>query len=345
MLRSVVLLSVAGLQSVQADCPQGITCSQIKANDLTFDCHVAGDNGKSGDVLLLHGFPERASMYDELMRQLASKGFRSVACDQRGYSPGASPDGVENYMYNLLRDDVFAVAAAAGFEKFHLVGHDHGSALGWYTAGSAKGKQSLLSYTGMSVPHTDAFSAGLFGPDADEQQQVASQYFSMFVLNNSATLDFDFWYHAMGSSAGFKSATEFQKALWWYNGAMSLGVLAQPPQFTAWELTTKGDLAMASLREVFGVNPDLAKDGAAQTTAAGDISVPSLFVCGSTDTALLCTRPFAKKSESYCKGGYTYLEVNCGHDVLSCSSSAETQKVIAGVIAHVTSANTNLMLV
>merc|ERR1719282_290115 len=104
----------------------------------------------------------------------------------------------------------------------------------------------------------------------------------------------------MGSSAGFASAKDFQKALWWYNGAMDVGVLAQPPQFTAWELTEKGDLAMAALREAFGINKDLSTKGAPQKTATGDISVPSLFVCGNTDTSLLCTRPYAKQTEQYC---------------------------------------------
>lgn len=243
---------------------------------------------------------------------------------------------MEDYLYHLLREDVFAMAEAAGFKKFHLVGHDHGSALGWYSAGSSLGKQQLLSYTGMSVPHIDAFSAGLYGPGADEQQQIASQYFSMFVLPNSASLHLDFFFNSMGKSDGFKSATDFQKAMWWYNGGQMDGVLAIPPQFTAWELTKKGNLAMASLRELFGVNPNVPKEGAAQTNKTGQISVPALFVCGSSDTALLCTRPYAKETSTYCTGGYTYLEVNCGHQVLDCS---ESQKVIDGVIAHVSATN------
>ena len=90
----------------------------------------------------------------------------------------------------------------------------------------------LQSFTALSIPHPAAFSAGLFGPAADRQQQVASQYFTMFVLNGSASLHHDFWYLSMGRSAGssagpagstwatFGSAAAFQKALWWYNGAI-----------------------------------------------------------------------------------------------------------------------------
>merc|ERR1719421_886353 len=101
-------------------------------------------------------------MYMPLMRTLAAKDYRSVACNQRGYSPGAAPANVSDYNYNLLRDDVFAVAAAVNYttggRKFHLVGHDHGAVLGWVATASAAGKASLLSYSALSIPHVDAFS-------------------------------------------------------------------------------------------------------------------------------------------------------------------------------------------
>lgn len=86
--------------------------------------------------MLLHGFPEFANMYDDLMRALAGAGYTSVACDQRGYSAGASPTDVESYNYDILRDDVFNIAEAVGFQEFHLIGHDHGGALGWHATAS-----------------------------------------------------------------------------------------------------------------------------------------------------------------------------------------------------------------
>lgn len=322
-----------------AECPEGIECKELTTPDgLIFNCHVAGEGGKAGDVMLLHGFPERMSMYDELMRQLAAKGFRSVACDQRGYSPGASPPNVENYAYHILRDDVWHMADAAGFGKFHLIGHDHGSVLGWYTAGSEDGRDRLLSYAGLSVPHNDAFAAGLYGPEADEQQQVASQYFSIFTMNNSASLDFGLLYHAMGSSDGFNSEADFQKALWWYNGAYDEGVMAGPPQWSSGELLLKGEPAIAAFRAAFGKNPAISEAGTPQRTQTGKITMPALFVCGNQDSYLKCARPFAKKTQDYCVGGYTYLEAVCGHSVLDCSDKAETQKIIDGIVSHVAAA-------
>jgi len=96
-----------------------------------------------------------------------------------------------------LRDDVFAIAAASNFSKFHLVGHDHGACLGWVSAGSAEGRAKVLSYSSLSIPHPTAFNAALAGPAGDLQQQIASQYFTMFVLNDSAAIHNDFWYNSM----------------------------------------------------------------------------------------------------------------------------------------------------
>ena len=87
--------------------------------------------------------------------------INAVACDLRGYSPGASPDALRDYHYDVLVSDVFALAEAAGFSDFHLVGHDHGAALGWVVSSQSQGK--ILSYTAMSVPHTNRFSDALCG--------------------------------------------------------------------------------------------------------------------------------------------------------------------------------------
>jgi pimeloyl-ACP methyl ester carboxylesterase len=40
---------------------------------------------------LLHGFPETSIMWEPLLEKLSKAGYRVVAFDQRGYSPGARP--------------------------------------------------------------------------------------------------------------------------------------------------------------------------------------------------------------------------------------------------------------
>lgn len=345
-LRAVAMLGVASaFGREQPDCTSDISCKEVQASDLIFDCRFGGEGNTRGNVVLLHGFPEYATMYDDTMRALASQGYASMACDQRGYSPGASPADVESYNYDLLRDDVFNVAAAVGFNSFHLVGHDHGGILGWVVAASPEATGRVLSYASLSSPHPDALSKALVGTDIDQQQQCASQYFSMFVETDSASTHIGFWCNIFHLSPARPDCDQVQRGLYWYNGARAAGYMAIPPILSPWGMVGKGGActAAAALRVSWGKgNGDSPKEGTPQSVAVGQIPVPSLFVCGSSDTSLLCNRPYAKASEDYCQAGFTYVEVDCGHGLLSCGKQDQTQKTIDSIVQHVKSASAAL---
>lgn len=312
-------------------------CVSIVANNLTFSCRVSNTTASpaKGTVMLLHGFPEWSSMYTGVMTSLAASGYSSIACDQRGYSPGARPEKETDYNYNTLESDVWAIAHAVGYEKFHLVGHDHGAVLGWKTASSQQGKDRILSYSALSIPHLDAFSAGLFGPDADVDQQVASQYFSMFLMNGSASLDFSAMYHLMGSD--FPDANSFQKALWWYSGANQAGVMSFPPLFSATDLLIKyKNPAMAAMRQAYSGCEECKQhqEGWAAAAPVGKVVMPALYVCGKSDSAILCNKPYALKTKDFCEGKYEYLAVDCGHDVTDCKETgAVTEAILRNIAA------------
>ena len=148
-----------------------------------------------------------------------------------------------------------------------------------------------------------------------------------------------FWYYTLGYTSGgegFASADDFQKALWWYNGAMDASFQAFPPTMSATELTKNGQVMMASLRLLFGGEPD---DGQPAQNPIGQVSTPSLYVCGTADTAILCSKPYAQKTKDYIAPdvAYTYLEVDCGHDLLtSCGyfKSDQIQKTMDAIQAH-----------
>jgi hypothetical protein len=58
---------------------------------------------KEGEaVLLLHGFPQFADGWAEVMAALAKAGYRAIAIDQRGYSAGARPERVRDYAVDEL---------------------------------------------------------------------------------------------------------------------------------------------------------------------------------------------------------------------------------------------------
>jgi hypothetical protein len=207
---------------------------------------------------------------------------------------------------------------------------------------SPEGQASLLSYSSLSIPHVDAFSAGLQGPAADLPQQIASQYFTMFILPDSASLHGGVFYYTLAKTSGdsnsgtFGSKAAFQKAMWWYNGAFAASIMSAPPLMSASSLLSHGSVSMAALRGLFGGIPN---NGTAAAHPIGKISTPALYVCGKSDSAILCNRPYALATKDHVTGPYTYLEVDCGHGVLSCSKSGETDKVISGIVAHVMANN------
>lgn len=141
----------------------------VTVGDLTFDVRTSGP--EDGDaVILLHGFPENSLSWSGVVPMLAGAGLRVIAPDQRGYSPGARPTGVEAYTTDLLADDVIGLADALGVGTFHLVGHDWGAAVSWVIA--SRHRERLRTLTAVSVPHLAAFGAAL-REDADQQQRAS----------------------------------------------------------------------------------------------------------------------------------------------------------------------------
>src|SRR5580698_4154854 len=69
----------------------------------TFTTDAAGPAG-GPLVLLLHGFPESRHSWRAALPALAAAGYRAVASDQRGYSPGARPDPCA-FRRALLKED------------------------------------------------------------------------------------------------------------------------------------------------------------------------------------------------------------------------------------------------
>ena len=96
------------------------------ANGVTF--HYL-EMGRGPLVLCLHGFPDNAHTYSDLLPVLAAAGFRGVAPFMRGYAPTTpAPDG--RYQSVLLAQDAVALIARAGgrarlFGRSRLGGRGH----------------------------------------------------------------------------------------------------------------------------------------------------------------------------------------------------------------------------
>jgi pimeloyl-ACP methyl ester carboxylesterase len=147
---------------------------QVIHDALTFDVVDAGPT--DGEVVvLLHGFPQDSSAWDQVAQTLAAAGFRTLAPDQRGYSPGARPTGAGAYTVRRLVDDLWAVLDAAGVDQAHVVGHDWGAAVAWGAA--ADRPDRLRSLTALSVPHPAAMRAGLL-----RGQALRSSYIGLLLV-------------------------------------------------------------------------------------------------------------------------------------------------------------------
>lgn len=140
---------------------------RVRLGELTFDVTVAGpDDGTP--ILLLHGFPESSASWRPVTPRLVRAGLRVIAPNQRGYSPDARPERVDEYRFDRLVGDVVGLLDAYDIESAHLVGHDWGAAVAWQVAGGHP--ERIRSLTAVSVPHPSAFGWAL-REDADQQRR------------------------------------------------------------------------------------------------------------------------------------------------------------------------------
>ena len=115
------------------------------------------------------------------MEALADAGYHTIAPDQRGYSPGARPPGVESYTTALLLADVLGIMNELGIRRFHVVGHDWGGQIAWLLA--AGEPQRIESLFVLSRPHPAAFARAI---REDPTQAERSRHQSAFLAEGAA---------------------------------------------------------------------------------------------------------------------------------------------------------------
>ena len=148
---------------------------RYRRGDLVFE--VIDEGPPNGPVVvLLHGFPQSNAIWDAVIRRLTAQGYRCLAPNQRGYSPGARPTRRRDYRMPELVNDFKALIDTANLERVHLVGHDSGAGVAWSAASTLSDR--LASLTTLSVPHPAAFAQALTTP----RQALASWYIYFFQL-------------------------------------------------------------------------------------------------------------------------------------------------------------------
>jgi pimeloyl-ACP methyl ester carboxylesterase len=110
-------------------------------------------------VLLLHGFPELAYSWRNILPRLAAAGYHAIAPDQRGYGRTTGWDGryeaalAPFRMLNLVRDAAELVSVL-GYRSVAVVGHDFGAPVAAYCALSRP--EMFRSVVLMSAPFAGA---------------------------------------------------------------------------------------------------------------------------------------------------------------------------------------------
>ncbi|MBW0117284.1 alpha/beta fold hydrolase [Pseudonocardia sp. KRD-169] len=244
------------------------------------DVHVSGPS-EGPPVLLLHGFPQGADSWDAVLPALHDAGYRTIAPDQRGYSPGARPTGRAAYRLPELTSDALAVIADRAGGRAHIVGHDWGAAVAWRLA--ARYPDAVRSLTAVSVPPTAAFARSL----VTSRQVLASWYMGAFQipwLPERLLRPDDRGYSPRLSAALRRTGQTRERA------RRDAARLADPAALTAALGWYRGILA----------------SGARDADPA--VTVPTLFVWSDGDTAL--TRQSTELAHRYVTGPYSYAELH-----------------------------------
>ena len=290
---------------------QGIT---IGVGDLEFAGLAAGP--PDGDpVVLLHGFPQTSWLWRSQLRTLAAHGYRAVAPDQRGYSPGARPAGVAAYGIDHLVADVLGIADALGAERFHLVGHDWGAMVGWHVAG--RHPERLRSFTALSVPHPTAFDEALRDPDSG--QADGSDYFEEMLSDEMpAMLLAD---DAAGLRGSYAEYGELPAA----DIDRYVEVLAQPGALAA---------AMSWYRAVgFELVDGLPRSMPGLTADARPVTVPTLYIWSTLDGGI--SRWAADRVASCVTGPYRFEVIEgVGHWTPELAADRVDELLIEHLAAH-----------
>lgn len=255
-----------------------IEIRELQANGMTFRCRVCGLENSGEPVILLHGFPETSYMWEGVLISLASRGYRCLAPDQRGYSPGARPKDIKSYRINEIASDVVALADAVGFQKFHLVGHDWGSGCGWTVVELYP--ERVNSWSALSIPHVAAFS---IAKKTDPDQKKRSWYMDFFQIPVIPETFFGF------------VVTGTPRSLW---------KLSSDEQVADYLSVFKEFDGRRATINWYRANKDF-------PIQYGNVSLPTILIWGNQDPAV--GRAGVEITKQYMKGEYSLIELDAGH--------------------------------
>lgn len=150
-------------------------------NGIDLSCRATGRPG-APVLVFLHGFPEAAFVWDELLEHFSGR-FRCVAPNLRGYERSSAPPDVEAYRAKHLVADISSLIDSLGGELAALIAHDWGGALAWGLA--AHRPEAIRRLVIVNSPHPATFLRELRHNPA---QQAASAYMNFLCRPDAEAL-------------------------------------------------------------------------------------------------------------------------------------------------------------
>jgi pimeloyl-ACP methyl ester carboxylesterase len=275
----IILLSMSFTQNIHFYNKNNESFADVKTREFTFTCRVGGMENNKGTIFLLHGFPETSRMWSNFIKVLENEGYRIIAPNQRGYSKGARPSKISDYTIDKLSKDIIDIANEFNINKFHLVGHDWGSAVGWHITSNFSDR--VITWSALSVPHLDAF---VYSMKNDSVQIKKSEYINYF---NKPIMP------------------EIYFKIFSYKHLKNIWKKSSESEIRSYLETFKQRRALKSALNWYRAN---FKD---DESIIGDIYTPTLIIYGINDMAIDVKS--VDNSEKYLKGRYKIEKLDSGH--------------------------------
>jgi len=263
--------------------------------------HYAESGHGENLVILLHGFPE---FWYSWRHQLTFLGRRHhvVAPDMRGYNLSDKPTRISDYTIDTLVEDVIGLIDHFGASQAAIVGHDWGAGVAWAVAQKHPARVSKLAV--MQVPPAAAWRANM-----TLRQLFRSWYMFFFQLprvpeavirrGDLAGLDRVFKDQVIRKGSFDDADIEAYKA-----------ALRQPGALTSAINYYRANVLRLMRRSKKQTSTEVNSN--ADEKSSGGIRVPTLFIFGEQDLAILPQT--VRGVEKYIDAPYRELRIHdSGH--------------------------------
>jgi pimeloyl-ACP methyl ester carboxylesterase len=253
------------------------------------ELHVVEKGSKGQPVLIfLHGFPEFWYSWHHQIDYFASRGYRVLAPDQRGYNLSSKPGSVQAYQVKELVKDIAALIGATGERQVHLVGHDWGAAVAWAMAYFYP--ELIARLIIINVPHPKVFFETL---RSDVGQMRRSWYIGFFQIPGLPENIIRLGHYKLMQNSLQKTS---------YAGTFTGADLKQYRQ--AWQQKN-------ALRSMINWYRAAVRYRNPAATFTHKINMPTLILWGEKDKFL--KKEMARKSLKYCQNGQLYYIPDATH--------------------------------